>query len=295
MRKHAFFSAAFVLAVATLVAACGGADANRREYKLQGQILALTSDRKTANIKHEDIVGFMPAMTMPYKVRDAKEFASIAPGDLINATLVVVENDAYLKDVKKVGTAPLETPAGATPAPGSPGANLLKEGDPVPTTTFLDQDGRKRTLADFKGQAVVLTFIYTRCPMPSFCPLMDRNFVKLQDKLKADPDLNVHLVTVSFDPETDTPPVLKAHGNSLGANPKVWTFFTGDLDDVDKFAGRFGVSITRAVDDTKQVNITHNLRTAIIDRQGDLVKTYTGNEWTPEQVIADIKVLVGVD
>jgi protein SCO1/2 len=286
----------FVGLLATICVACGsGGSSDRREYKLQGQILAFSSDRKEANIKHEDIAGFMPAMTMPYHVRDAKEFDSIQAGDLINATLVVVTNDAYLKDVKKVGTAPLETAPGATPAPGSPGANLLKEGEPVPHTAFLDQDGKKRTIGDFLGQAVVLTFIYTRCPMPSFCPLMDRNFAKLQDKLKADPDLNVHLVTVSFDPETDTPPVLKKHAEELGANPKVWTFFTGELDDVDTFAGRFGVSITRALDEQKQVNITHNLRTAIIDRQGNLVKTYTGNEWTPEQVMTDIKVLVGVD
>jgi protein SCO1/2 len=295
MRKHVLFSLSVAVAVLLFCGACGSTDGgDRKEYKLQGQILALSKDGKEANIKHEDIAGFMPAMTMPYHVRDAKDFNGIAPGDLINATLVVVSNDAYLKDVKKVGTAPLATADGA-PAPGSPGANLLKEGAPVPNATFLDQDGRKRDFDSFKGQAVVLTFIYTRCPMPSFCPLMDKNFVKLQDKLKADPMLNVHLVTVSFDPENDTPPVLKKHAQELGANTKVWTFLTGDLDTIDQFAGRFGVSIQRSLDEQKNVNITHNLRTAIIDRQGNLIKTYTGNEWTPEQVMADIKVLVGVD
>jgi protein SCO1/2 len=294
MRKHAIFSLTVALAV-LFCAACGDTGGDRKEYKLQGQILALSRDGKEANIKHEDIVGFMPAMTMPYHVRDAKDFNGIAAGDLINATLVVVSNDAYLKDVKKVGNAPLEQAPNATPAPGSPGANLLKDGAPVPNAAFVDQDGKKRDFESFKGQAVVLTFIYTSCPMPSFCPLMDKNFVKLQGKLKADPMLNVHLVTVSFDPETDTPAVLKKHAQELGANTKVWTFLTGDLDTVDQFAGRFGVSIQRSLDDQKNVNITHNLRTAIIDRQGNLIKTYTGNEWTPEQVIADIKVLVGVD
>ena len=295
MRKHAIFSLSVALAVLFCAACSNVGSGDSKEYKLQGQILQLSRDGKEANIKHEDIVGFMPAMTMPYHVRDAKEFSGIAPGDLINATLVVVSNDAYLKDVKKVGNAPLAQAADATPAPGSPAANLLKEGAPVPNTTFLDQDGKKRNFDSFKGQAVVLTFIYTRCPMPSFCPLMDKNFVKLQEKLKADPLLNVHLVTVSFDPENDTPPVLKKHAQELGANPKVWTFLTGDVDTIDQFAGKFGVSIQRSIDDQKNVNITHNLRTAIIDRQGNLIKTYTGNEWTPEQVIADIKVLVGVD
>jgi protein SCO1 len=293
MRRHALFSLAAALLLSTFAAACGGNTSDRREYKLQGQILALTADHREANIKHEDIVGFMPAMTMPYHVRDAKEFASIAPGDLIDATLVVVSNDAYLKDVKKVGTAPLaKAPEAGAAAPAS---NILKEGQPVPNTTLVDQDGKKRDMNSFKGAAVVMTFIYTRCPMPSFCPLMDKNFAKLQDKLKADKALNVQLVSVSFDPETDTPPVLKKHAAELGANPKMWTFLTGDLDTVDTFAGRFGVSVERSLDDQKQVNITHNLRTVILDRQGNLVKTYTGNEWTPEQVIADIKVLVGVD
>ena len=130
---------------------------------------------------------------------------------------------------------------------------------------------------------------------PTFCPLMDRNFATLQGKLEEDRGLNVHLLTVSFDPETDTPAVLKAHAKELGANPKIWTFLTGDLDTIDQFAGRFGVSIQRVLDEQKQVNITHNLRTAILDREGNLVKSYTGNEWTPAQVLADVKVLVGVD
>jgi protein SCO1/2 len=123
--------------------------------------------------------------------------------------------------------------------------------------------------------------------------MMDRNFVALQDRIKADPNLNVHLVTVSFDPLTDTPPVLKKHGQKLGFDPKIWTFLTGDRDEIDRFSARFGVSVGRALSD--QRDITHNLRTAIIDRNGNLVKTYTGNEWTPAEVMADIKILVGVD
>ena len=287
------------LAVSALASACGdsggGSSSDQREFSLHGQILALSANHKEANIKHDDIKGFMPAMTMPYKVRDAKEFDAIAAGDVIDATLIVVSNDAYLKDVKKVGQAPLEAAPPDTTLGAKAGAMLLKDGQPVPNTTFLDEDGKKRELASFKGSAVVLTFIYTRCPMPTFCPLMDRNFATLQEKLKEDRGLNVHLVTVSFDPETDTPPVLKKHAKELGADPKVWTFLTGDLDTIDQFVGRFGVSIQRALDEKKQVNITHNLRTAILDREGNLVKSYTGNEWTPAQVLADIKVLVGVD
>jgi protein SCO1/2 len=263
--------------------ACGSSD---REYTLQGQVLSIEPNRLQAEIKHEEIKGFMAAMTMPYKVRDAKEFADLKPGDLINATLVVVSNDAYLKDVKKVGEAPLASSSSAPSA--ASGFELLKPGEPVPDVPFLDQEGRTTSLASLRGQTVVLTFIYTQCPLPTFCPLMDRHFVTIQERLKADPALSkVHLATVSFDPVTDTPPVLKKHAAQLGADTSRWTFFTGDRDDIDRFASRFGVTIARDLTDPR--NITHNLRTVIIDADGKLVKAYTGNEWTPDQILADLK------
>ena len=285
---------ALSVGLALLASACGPASDNH-EYKLQGQIISIAPDHKDATIKHEDIKGFMSAMTMPYKVRDAKEYENLAPGDLINATLVVVSNDAYLKDVKKVGNAPLEKPpAEAAMPPASSGFELLKVGQPVPAGKFVNQDGKPTTMENFRGSALLVTFIYTNCPMPTFCPLMDRNFVSIQNKLKAEKnELNVRLLTVSFDPVTDTPPVLKKHAEKLGADPRIWTMLTGDRDDIDQWASRFGVSVSRAMNDPR--DITHNLRTAIIDRQGNLVQIYTGNEWTPDQALADVRVMVGVD
>jgi protein SCO1 len=287
-------STAFYLTLALLAGACSRSS-DRREYTLQGQILSVAADQKEANIKHENIPGFMSAMTMPYKVRDAQEYQNLAPGDLIDATLVVVSNDAYLEHVKKVGHAPLEKPLADTAAPSaSSGFELLKNGEPVPNVKFRDQDGTEIDLGSFKGKAVVVTFIYTSCPLPTFCPLMDRHFATLQAKLKErNNDLNAQLLSVSFDPVTDTPAVLKKHAQSLEADPRLWTFVTGDRDEIDRWASRFGVSVSRAMND--QRDITHNLRTAIIDRQGNLVQTYTGNEWTPEQVLADVRVMVGVD
>src|SRR5262245_19366631 len=278
------FHKAWPLVLLLASATCGSSD---REYTLQGQILSIEPTRMQANIKHEEIKGFMAAMTMPYKVRDAKEFADLKPGDLINSTLVVVSNDAYLKNVKKVGDAPL--PAAASPAPSAAsGFELVKPGEVVPDVPFVDQDGRKTSIASLQGQTVVLTFIYTQCPLPTFCPLMDRHFVTIQERIKTDPALSkVHLATVSFDPITDTPPVLKKHAQQLGADLTRWTFFTGERDDIDKFASRFGVTISRDLTDPK--NITHNLRTVIIDPDGKLVKSYTGNEWTPDQILADLR------
>jgi protein SCO1/2 len=282
------------LAVACLAAACSSAPEDR-QYTLQGQILSISADRKDANIKHEEIKGFMAAMTMPYKVRDAREYDGLAPGDLITATLVIVSNDAYLKDVRKVGSAPLEKPPAESAAPAaSSGFELLKLGQPVPAGNFVNQEGKPVTLEAFRGSAVLVTFIYTKCPMPTFCPLMDRHFATIQSKLKANQNLlKIHLLTVSFDPETDTPQVLKAHALKLGADPRLWTFVTGDRDEIDRWASRFGVSVSRSLNDP--LDIAHNLRTALIDRQGNLTQTYTGNEWTPEQLLADVEVMVGVD
>jgi len=282
--------ALFCICFALLVCACS-TRSDQRVYTLHGQVLAVAPSHDGATIKHDEIKGLMPAMTMPYKVKEAKLLDNIAPGDLIDATLVVVSNDAYLTMVNKTGSAPLEQPPAVAQAASS-GFELLKPGEVVPDTSFVDQDGKKLGFRAFKGSTLVVTFIYTRCPLPTFCPLMDRHFATIQTRLKDDPALeNVHLVSITFDPITDTPPVLKKHARTLQADLHRWTFLTGQRDDIDQFAARFGVSISRALDDP--LNITHTLRTAIVDAGGRLVKVYTGNEWTPEQVLADLKPVVG--
>jgi protein SCO1 len=245
------------LLLAGAAAACGS-PAAERTYSLHGQILEVAADRQQATIKHDEITGLMPAMTMPYKVKNRDLLNGVAPGDLVNATLVIVSNDAYLTAVQKVGQAPLEKPPVVQAPSASSGFELLKPGEAVPDMEFIDQDGHKRRFSSFKGSPVAITFIYTSCPLPTFCPLMDRHFASIQQVLERDPALKkVQLVSVSFDPIIDTPPVLKRHA--------------------------------RALDDP--LNITHNLRTAIIDADGKLVKVYTGNEWTPAQVLADLRAV----
>jgi protein SCO1/2 len=288
--RGVLFLTVFSLCLSLAIAACSKAP-DQRTFTLQGQVQSLDAPRKLVTVKHEEIKGFMPAMTMPYEVEDARALDGLVPGDLINATLVVFTNGAHLTGIKKVGTAPLEKPPADAPSPtASSGFELLKPGESVPDTKFLDQDAKTRRFSGFAGSPVVMTFIYTRCPLPTFCPLMDRHFATLQKTLKSDAALkNVHLVTVSFDPTTDTPAVLKKHGKGLDADFTRWTFLTGDRDDVDQFASRFGVSVGRALTDAR--DITHNLRTAIISGDGKLVKVYTGNDWSPEQILKDLREL----
>jgi protein SCO1 len=286
--------AVFAIAAALSLAACGS-KSNQHTYTVHGQVVAVTPDRQEATVKHGEITGLMPAMTMPYKIKEKTELDAVKPGDIIDATLVIVENDAFLTRVKKVGEEPLEQtpPEPSTVTTGS-GQPILKPGEIVPDATLVDQDGKKRAFNSFRGSMLVLTFIYTRCPLPTFCPMMDRHFVSIQERMHDDPLLkNVHLVTVSFDPQFDTPAVLKKHAHELNADLNRWTFLTGEPKTIEQFGARFGVFVARASNDPR--DITHNLRTAIVGPDGKLIKVYTGNEWTPEEILADIKPVANAD
>lgn len=291
----------FILVVAAVLAVTYVArrtpKSDERTYTLQGQVQSITPDRQEAMVKHGEIKGLMPAMTMPYRFKTKADLDALKPGDLIDGTLVIVSNDAFLSGVKKTGEAPIEKPPAETLVTGSNldrATQILQPGDTVPDGAFVDQNGRKTSLAAFRGSTVVLTFIYTRCPLPTFCPLMDRHFVTLQEHMKSDQALKrVHLVTISFDPVRDTPAVLRAHAKELDANLKHWTFLTGDAKDISAFAARFGVYVVRNPNDER--DITHNLRTAVIGPDGVLKKVYTGNEWTPEDILMDLKPVANAD
>jgi protein SCO1/2 len=275
---------AALLALA-LAAACG----RGQEYELRGQILAIDTARSEITIKHEDIKGFMPGMTMPFKVRDAALLEGRAPGDLIRATLVVEDAQGYLKAIARTGHAPVaERPAMRPPV------DVLEPGDEVPDVALLDETGATRRLREWRGRTLAITFIYTRCPLPDFCPLMDRQFADVQQIVTDDENLRgrVHLLSISFDPSYDTPAVLATHTRKVGAAPATWSFLTGDDGDVESFAGHFGVSIMREGSDPG--NVVHNLRTAIVDANGRLVKVVTGMQWTPAELVADLRGAVGV-
>ena len=253
-----------------------------REYELKGQILALSSERREVTIRHEDIKGFMAGMTMAFPVKDTKLLEGKQPGDVVTATLVVSRDTPHLSAITKTGHEALPAPT-----PGDRPA-ILREGELIADEPLVDQDGTSRPMATFRGHRVALTFVYTRCPIPNFCPLMNRHFATVQKAIVADRTLaDVRLVTVTLDPEYDKPPVLKAHARVFDANPAVWSFLTGDPVEVRRFGQQFGVDVEAAPDDPAQ--LVHNLRTAVIGANGRFVKAYTGNEWTPTELLADLK------
>jgi protein SCO1/2 len=276
--------------IAALLLVCAAAACSRthaREYELRGQILAVDAARQEITIKHGDIEGFMPGMTMPFKVRDRTLLEGRTVGDLIKATLVVENSAGYLSAIERTGHAPVAE------APRPRAVEPLKPGESVPDVVLLDQNGKARRLSDCRGRLLAVTFTYTRCPLPDFCPLMDRNFLHLQQQLARDPALKtrVHLLTVSVDPDFDTPAVLAAHAKRLGANPDVWTFATGDRGNLDSLMERFGVSVIR--DDPKPQEVVHNLRTAVVDTEGRLVEIFNGNDWKPADLLDVLKGAAG--
>ncbi len=270
-----------VLAMAS--AACQQAEP-ARQYPISGQVLGVDGDRGEITLRHEDIDGLMPAMTMSFPVADRALLADREPGDLVTGTLEVSDSLGRLVALSKTGSGPLpESSNAATMA-----AELLATGDLVPDAALIDHHDARRSLSEWFGTPTLVTFIYTRCPLPNFCPLMDRNFAAIQRDIAADPALagRVKLLSITLDPDYDTPAVLAEHAAGLGADPAIWTFLTGDRVTIDRVAARFGVGVMREGD--AAATITHNLRTVLIGADGRIAAIYSGSDWTPSRAFSDL-------
>jgi len=275
-----------LLALAALAGACQAAEP-ARQYPIVGQVLAVHPDRGEITIRHEDIEGLMPGMTMSFPVADAALLDGLTPGDLVSGTLEVSDALGRIVALTTTGHEPLPDSNTALVA-----TELLAVGDQVPDAALIDQDDRRRSFSEWFGTPTLVTFIYTRCPLPSYCPLMDRHFATIQSRLATDARLagKVRLLSITLDPEYDTPAVLAEHAAALGADPDVWTFLTGDRVTIDRVAARFGVGIIR--EDSPVGPVTHNLRTALIGADGRLAIVYSGNEWTPDTVLEALAAAV---
>ena len=274
-----------ISAVLVLVAsaACGSSD---REYTLQGQILSIEPNRLQADVKHEEIKGFMAAMTMPYKVRDAKELQGLVPGAIVEFTLLIGDTAGYATGIKVRRYESVEQdPVTARRLSllkriaSGVGAKPLDVGSPVPDFTLTDQTGRPWSFSTLSGKVVALNFIYTRCALPQFCLRVTNNFAVLQKRFQRELGRDLMLVTVTFDPERDTPAVLARYAAQWKADPKTWPFLTGEVAAVRRVSSLFGIE---SFPDEGLMN--HSLRTTVIDRKGTIVASVEGNQYTPEQL-----------
>ena len=259
----------------------------RNEYELRGTVVEVDREHRTVTVAHEEIPGYMAAMTMPFLVRDDWAFAALAPGRRIAATLVVQGDRSWLENFSvSDGGADRGAVTVEKAAAGEVGSE-------VPDFTLSNQDGRPIRISQFRGSALLVTFIYTRCPLPDYCPLMTNHFLSLYRSLvKEEPLLaRTHLLSVSFDPAFDTPQVLREYaGRYLRGDAteafKHWDFATGTAEEIRKMAGYFGLEYW-----VEGGQIVHSLRTAVISPEGKLARLYSGNDWTPGDLLREVRDL----
>ncbi len=276
------------LAISLLFFSCGKEEIKETDlvtFPLTGKVISIDTTDQRVMIAHDEIPNYMMAMTMPFKVKDRHLLDGVAPGDSVVGTLAVSRTESWLETLQSVGSG---EPINTLSADDILLRRLFKTGDRLPDHPLTNQSGRKIRFSDFRGKVVALTFVYTRCPLPDFCIRMSDHFARVQRSLASDRSLRGkwHLVTISFDPKFDTPAVLKSYAETYGADLTTWDFVTDSLSTIMTLTDGFGLSFA---DD--QGLIAHNLRTAILDREGKLVRVIKGNEWTVDDVVDDMRSL----
>jgi len=267
-----------------------GSKSPSQPYPVRGVVVGTDPANGEVILKHDSIPGLMPAMTMPYHLEDTSALSELHPGDLITATLLADHDVAgpvnlRIKDIVVIAQArPDYKPAVNYHVPA--------KGDEVPNFKLLNQSNRTIDLKQFRGKVVVMTFIYTRCPLADFCPRMSRNFAEIDKALQSDPELykNTHLLSVSFDPTYDTPEVLRSYGAAYTGNFtnetfQHWEFAAPSVADLSPMEQFFDLGVTPGENGTLQ----HSLSTVVIGKDGKIVAFYPTNDWTPTQVLVDIR------
>ena len=263
-------------------ASCRRGSADEKRYELKGKVVAVDRDKSQVTISHEDVKDYMPAMTMPFTVSET-DLQILAPEDQVVATLVIDGSKSRLEDL-------VISRQSGNPA-AMPSVVVAKEGDEVPNFTLRNQDNREIRINNYRGKALLLTFIYTRCPVPDYCTLMSNNFAQVDRDLGQDAEVyaKTHLLSVSIDPDYDTAKVLRSYGaahtgryeNETFAH---WEFAAGTKDQVKDIAQYFGLNYYPDKD-----QIIHGLRTVIIAPDGKVAKIFSGNEWKPEEAVDALK------
>jgi protein SCO1 len=283
-------SGAVMLSLALSGCHAGQVEEPGQRYDFKGKVVAVDKAAKRVTVAHEAVKGYMDAMTMPFNLKDDWPFEVLVPGDQISATLVVNSSSSWLEDVVITQESAMDPNAAKTE-----GAPVTQPGDAVPDYGLTNQDGQRIHLRQYQGKALLLTFIYTRCPLPEYCTLMSNNFAVIDKELEKNPSLyeRTHLLSISFDPEYDTPKVLRSYGAAhtgkfASENFQHWEFATGTPDEVKGVAQFFGLRYYQATD-----QIVHSLSTAIITPDGKVYKIYRENKWKPEEVLSDMQNLLG--
>lgn len=282
---------------ATILSAFGCAERNgpapastqpaEKTYQVVGIVRSIDQKAGEITIRHEEIAGYMKPMTMPFSVANRAELVDVQVGDKVKATLRVGRSSSTLSDLVVTEFAPtpevsVSIADGKLRVVEKPSVTAI--GEKVPDFSFQTQNNEKLRLSDLRGKFVVLTFIYTRCPLPDFCPLVDRKFAELADRIGSKTELGsrTRLLSISFDPEHDTPDVLARHARLLGAIPPFWRFAVADHDELAK-AAPLGL-----VYGPTEKEIIHNRLVVVVDPQGRLVERIVEKDWKPADLAAKL-------
>jgi protein SCO1 len=281
---------ALILAGVLSFSSCHRVSAQKR-YPFTGRIVSVDSQAQSAIIDGDAIPGFMDAMAMPYKIKPAATLNHLIPGDSVSAEVVVVSSgaknddaapDYWLENVKVIAH------IDPSHAPGASSLHMPAPGEEVPDFSFTNQSGKLISLKQYRGKVLFVTFIYTRCPFPDFCPRLSGNFAEIYKQAATNAALtNAHLLSISFDPEHDRPKVLRDYGFSAAHTHESalfnrWEFAAPRLADLPRLADFFALTIQ-----PEGGTITHNLSTVVIGPDGKIVKWYHGGDWQPSDLIKD--------
>jgi protein SCO1/2 len=264
---------------------------NLQIFAVKGLVRELDLTNAMVRIEHEAIPGYMEQMTMPFEVKDTNDLAGLLIGDAVSFRLLISDTEGWIDQIVKI---PHER-VGLKPKPRAPVrvtriVEPLNVGDPIPDYPFTNELGRMISLHQFRGQALGLTFIFTRCPYPNFCPRMSAHFAQACQQLvaRAAGPTNWHLLSVSFDPDYDTPSVLKQYAEGYGYDPRRWNFATGAMIEIDAITEQFGMVF--APDGS---SFSHNVRTVVIDAQGRVQRIFVGNDWPVADFVAELVKAAG--
>lgn len=251
-----------------------------KSYNARGVVRQIADDRHQVTIQHEAIDGYMPAMTMEFAVKDTNQLNGISPADEVTFKLVVGENDSWIENVRFVAHR-IENVTNNEFTFHADGTEL-KLGDALPDYELMTEDGKRIRFSDFRGRALAFTFFFTRCPLPDYCPRMNKNFEQARELIisASNAPTNWQFLSISFDPDFDKPEVLSSYADLYrGGNPDRWLFAAASINTLADLAPRLDLMVMR-----QGTSISHNMRTVVLDPQGRIYRQFDGNEWTPQQL-----------
>jgi protein SCO1 len=288
LRVRILLAAGLLLCVLLCTPGCNSQKpaTGERRFPIEGRVIAADPAAHTLTLDHHEVAGYMKAMTMDFPVRDAWVFNVVHPGDTVQATLVVA-GDAYLENISVTQSRSAADLSSTSPM------HLPQKGETPPDFHFVNQDGRPIHLAQFRGEPLLITFIYSRCPLPDYCPRMSNNFAQVAQILQRSSPAafaRLQMLSITVDPEFDDPKVLRGYGEgyarAVDPNLKHWSLATAPPAEIRKTAEYFGLSYEK-----QNGQVIHNLRTALLDADGKIFELYLGNQWKPADLAAQLQEL----